>query len=149
VSCSAEDDGIFFEPPFTTLKTSYSDLELEIEKLINEHRSSNSIFVVTKSNTISSVAQSHSLFMAENKVVNHENFPARNYYLTMSQNAKTVGENIGYGYGTAKGIINAWLNSPKHKAIIENSTYTHMGVSMETDQKGRNYFTLIFIEKNN
>jgi uncharacterized protein YkwD len=39
------------------------------------------------------------------------------------------------------------LNSEKHKATIENPTFTDFGISTEANELGRNYFTNIFIKR--
>jgi uncharacterized protein YkwD len=67
--------------------------------------------------------------------------------LQNNANAKKVGENVAYGYGTAEGVVNGWLNSPAHKKIIETEEYTHFGISTEKDSSNRNYFTQIFISR--
>ena len=61
--------------------------------------------------------------------------------------AKSVGENVAYGYKTAEEVVNAWLNSPKHRALIESKNYTHFGISTEASETGSNYFTQMFIKR--
>ena len=39
-----------------------------------------------------------------------------------------MGENIAYGYPTPQDVMNGWLNSPGHKANIENASYRAIGV---------------------
>ena len=41
-----------------------------------------------------------------------------------------AGENIAYGYTTPQSVMNAWLNSPGHKANIENPSYRVIGVGV-------------------
>ena len=147
IACHEEEDGIFFENSYE-LKTTYSTLETEDLKQLNKYRMSKNLSVLEKLDIISSVACSHSTYMSENLIVNHDNFPERNSYLINEENAEVVGENVAYGFGTAKGVVNAWLNSTKHKAIIENDNYTNFGLSIERDSKGQNYFTLLCIKKN-
>ena len=68
-------------------------------------------------------------------------------FIKENTNAETVGENIAYGYISALSVLNAWLDSKEHSQIIENPTYTHFGISSESDEENRIYFTLIFIKK--
>jgi len=54
------------------------------------------------------------------------------------------GENIAYGYQTAQDVMNAWLNSPGHKANIENASYRAIGVGAATASNGAVYWTQDF-----
>ena len=40
-------------------------------------------------------------------------------------------ENIAYGYGDAASVLQAWLDSPGHKANIENCSLTEHGVGLD------------------
>jgi uncharacterized protein YkwD len=39
-------------------------------------------------------------------------------------------ENIAWGYPTAEAVLTGWLNSPGHKANIENCNLTGHGVGL-------------------
>lgn len=43
---------------------------------------------------------------------------------------KVYGENIAYGYGTAKHVMTGWMNSPGHKANILNGDYQSVGIGV-------------------
>ena len=60
--------------------------------------------------------------------------------------SSTVRENVAYGYATASGVVNAWLNSEGHREVIEGD-FTHFDISAEKDENGRWYYTNIFIKK--
>ncbi|WP_298363681.1 CAP domain-containing protein [uncultured Lutibacter sp.] len=145
-SCSKEDDEIYLNP-ITESKNSYSKMELEILSLVNNYRNTLEINKLNKLDVVSSVASTHSKYMAEIGKVSHDNFPERHKKLVSSAMAKVVGENVGYGFNTAKGVFNAWIASDSHRVLIENSKYTHFGISTEQSNDNRNYFTLIFITK--
>jgi uncharacterized protein YkwD len=146
VSCTPEDDGIYFEKIQDT-KIKYSEIEIEILQMINNHRESKNLYPLERMNYISSVAQTHTDYMVETGLVNHDNFPQRNEQLVVNAQAKKVGENVAYGYSTALGVVNAWLNSDSHRAIIENENYTHFGISTEKNESGRYFYTQMFIQK--
>ncbi|BDG35019.1 CAP domain-containing protein [Saccharococcus caldoxylosilyticus] len=40
----------------------------------------------------------------------------------------TAGENIAAGQRTPQEVVNAWMNSPGHRANILNKNFTHIGV---------------------
>lgn len=149
ISCSNDDDGIYFEKiaEDENISVSYSVLELEILDLINVYRETKGLNTLTKLDIVSYVAETHTEYMVETGLVNHDNFPERNQKLVVSASAKSVGENVAYGFNSAKGVVDAWLKSDAHRAIIENENYTHFGVSTERNLEGRNYFTQIFIKR--
>ena len=41
-----------------------------------------------------------------------------------------AGENLALGFNTAEGIVNAWMNSPTHRANILNPEYEDIGVGV-------------------
>ena len=45
----------------------------------------------------------------------------------------SAGENIAKGYGTPEIVMNAWMNSPGHKANILNPNFTHIIVGYDED----------------
>ena len=145
-SCASEDDGIYFEKINET-KSEYTDIELEILDLVNDYRVSKGLNALLKLDIISSIALTHTNYMVETGEVNHANFPQRHENLIINAGAKLVGENVGYGYSSAKGVLNAWKKSEAHIGIIENEDYTHFGISTEQNSKGRNFFTHVFIKQ--
>jgi len=145
-SCSNEDDGIYFNE-INEVKVEYSTMELEILDLVNSHRVAKGMQTLESLDVISSIALSHTEYMVEINEVNHDNFPVRQENLVLKAKAKSVGENVAYGYNTSEGVVNAWLNSDEHRAIIENENYTHFGISIEKNNEGRNYFTQMFIKQ--
>ena len=150
ISCSNDEDGIYFDDTLQTLNAEtvvYSPLENEILDLINNHRENLGLSTLTTLNIVSSVANTHTDYMIETGEISHDNFSTRLNTLKANASAKSVGENVAYGYSSAQGVVNSWLNSEGHKKIIEDPNYTHFGISTERNTEGRNYFTHIFIDK--
>ncbi|MFD1294096.1 CAP domain-containing protein [Lutibacter holmesii] len=145
-SCSSDDDGIYFDET-ANAKVEYSEIELDILELVNNYRMSKGLISLKKLNIISSVAETHTVYMAEMNKVSHDYFPLRHQQLVEDADAKLVGENVGFGFGTAQGVFDAWIKSDSHREIIENSDYTHFGISTKKNNEGRNFFTQIFIER--
>ena len=149
-SCSPEEDGVYFNDTAEVVNTTnvtYSSIESQILDLINDHRSSIGLNTLAKLDIVSGIADGHTNYMIEKGEVNHDNFSQRSQDLMEKAGAKSIGENVAYGYSSAEGVVNGWLNSPAHKNIIENSGYTHFGISTDANQEQRNYFTQIFIKK--
>lgn len=125
----------------------YARIELEVLEIINDYRVSINLEPLEKMDVISIVAETHSNHMVETGIISHDEFHERSALLIGNAHAKSVAENVAYGYATAQGAVNAWLNSDGHKKVIENSKYTHFGISIKQCEKSRNYFTNIFILK--
>lgn len=121
-------------------------IELEILDLINEHRLSLGLNFLEDMSIVKSVAYSHTDYMVDNDIVSHDNFYTRSDYLKSNIGAKKVSENVAYGYGTAQGVVNAWIKSESHKANLEGD-YTNFDISAEKNADGRWYYTNIFIKK--
>jgi hypothetical protein len=118
-SCSPEEDGIYFDQVLET-KLSYSPIEIEILDLVNIYRVEKGLISLNKLNIISSVAESHSNYMVNVGKVNHDFFPERHEKLVNNASAKSVGENVAFGYSSAESVVSAWLASDSHREIIEN-----------------------------
>ncbi len=148
-SCSKEDDGIYLNETTEIINknVTYSKIENDILDLVNTHRNSIGIPTLTKMNIVSGVADGHTEYMIETGQISHDNFDERAQELMDNAGAKSVGENVAYGYTTAESVVKSWLKSPEHKAIIENPHFTHFGISTEANSDGRNFFTQMFIKK--
>lgn len=147
-SCSKEDDGIYFDETSEVInaKVSNSEIETEILNLVNEHRKGLGLSTLSPLSTIKNVASGHTDYMIEKGQLSHENFDQRAQTLMNNTNAKSVGENVAYGFNTAEGAVTGWLNSEGHRKIIEGPDYTHFGISADSNNDDRNYFTHIFIK---
>lgn len=148
-SCAKEEDGVYFNEnsEVANAKVAYSPIESEIVSLVNAHRTSLGLNALNTLNIVSGVADGHTDYMIEVGQVSHDNFAQRAQTLMTEAGAKTVGENVAYGFSSAEGVVKGWLNSDGHRKIIENPDYTHFGISMETSADNRNYYTNIFIKK--
>lgn len=129
------------------INVSYSSIENEIATLINAHRAQNGMQPLNIYNIVSSEADTHTNYMVETGQVNHANFGRRHQNLVNFAGAKSVAENVAYGYSSAEAVVNAWLNSEGHRENIENADFTDFGISTESNNEGRYYFTNIFIKR--
>lgn len=151
-SCSQDDAGIYLDEATTSTKpaddtATYSAIESEIIDLVNKHRESKGLSALKPLTIVSTVADGHTNYMIETGDISHTNFSERTTYLMKNAKAKSVGENIAYGYQSAQTVMDGWLKSTGHRKNIENSKYTHIGISNACNSKGRNYFTQIFIKQ--
>ncbi len=66
----------------------------------------------------------------------------RNFGVTFN----SAGENIAMGQQTPQAVVDAWMNSPGHRANIMNGSFTHLGVGYIV-KDGKPYWTQQFIGK--
>ena len=57
---------------------------------------------------------------------------------------RTWGENIAYGYSTAEAVVQAWIDSPGHRANMLSSKFKELGVGYRVAQSGRAYWVQDF-----
>ncbi|SMC42505.1 Cysteine-rich secretory protein family protein [Cellulophaga tyrosinoxydans] len=120
-----------------------SSNEMELFKLINDHRiaiGKNSL--VFNSETYIAASE-HSAYMVSQGKLSHDNFNLRASKIEKKTKAKNVSENVAKEYVTNEATLEAWLKSPKHKKNIEGN-YTHSALSIKQDVEGNYYFTQIF-----
>nr|WP_288835658.1 CAP domain-containing protein [uncultured Flavobacterium sp.] len=130
--------------PELVLNYTYNVSELETMDLINDYRVSIGLNRLEKINHISFKSEEHDIYMINNKVLNHYDFYARSENIMKVLGAKAVAENIAFNYHSAKSVLNAWLNSPKHRVNIVGN-FTHFGLAIKEDSAtGEKYYTNIF-----
>ena len=56
-------------------------------------------------------------------------------------------ENVGMGLPTVQAMVEAWMNSPGHRANILNPRYGAVGLAVSRDVAGRPYWTLVFADR--
>jgi uncharacterized protein YkwD len=118
----------------------------EILIKINKYRSDQSLGKIEfNKNSATALAVEHCIYMIENGKVSHENFSKRNQAL-IEIGAVKVGENIAFGYTLSSSIVNAWINSPGHKKVLEGN-YNHIGIGVVTSANNKNYVTALFYLK--
>ena len=121
-------------------------LNLELLDEVNAYRVSVGLNPLQIIEHISYKSSEHNDYMLATHTVTHEGFEERKSNLQEVLGAYRVGENVAYAYSSAQSTVNAWVNSPSHKANLEGD-YTHFGASIKTDEQGRKYYTNMFIKK--
>lgn len=107
--------------------------EDEIFTLVNKYRSAKGIHALQKHTQLNNCAGWKSLHMTNYKYMAHDD-PAPPIERSCSTRFATFGynyswgENIAYGYTTPESVMSGWLNSPGHKANIENGAYFAIGI---------------------
>ena len=114
-----------------TDNSAMSKLEQDASELVNEYREENGLKPLTISADLSVKARVKSTDMLENNYFNHISPTYGSPFDLMKSlgiTYRTAGENIAMGYKTAEAVVNAWMNSPSHRANILSSNYTSMGI---------------------
>ena len=119
---------------------------LRITELVNEHRAAAGLNPVKYSAKLSEAAQ---VRVAEiEKSFSHTRPDGRYFSTVFAEHGITYrysGENIAWGQKSAEEVVNAWMNSPGHRANIMNKNFTELGVGYRQNAKGVKYFTQLFI----
>jgi uncharacterized protein YkwD len=127
--------------------TPSNDVEAEVHRLINLHRTGIGLDPLDWSDVIAEQCRNHSIDMANAQTINHDGFNERINKIGETIQWSWAGENVAYNY-SAQSVVTAWLNSPGHKSNIEsNSNLTGVGVAFNEDSVM--YFTQIFIRSSN
>ena len=124
----------------------YTAMETEVLKEVNDYRLSIGLNSLSKVDEVTYQADDHTVYMSSNEVVNHDNFNVRYSNLVSDVGAKSVAENVAFGYNSAEAVVKAWIKSEGHRENIEGD-FTHFGIAIDKDKNGKNYFTNIFIRR--
>lgn len=124
-----------------------NEFEQQVVQLTNVERSKHGLAPLQIDAELSKVAREKSRDMRANNYFDHTS-PVYGSPFDMMRSFgisyTSAGENIAKGQRTPEEVVNAWMNSPGHRANIVNNSYTHIGVGYV--QEG-NYWTQMFIRK--
>jgi len=138
--------------PDASWGTLNSTFASQVVALVNQHRQALGLPALGVSPTLAASAQWKSLHMSGYGYMQHDD-PAPPVARTVSDRLAACGypiglvgwgENIAYGYSTPTAVMTAWLNSPGHRANIENASYRAIGVGVARSSSGLYYWTQDF-----
>jgi len=66
-------------------------------------------------------------------------------YTDLGGSYSFLGENIAFGYRSASGVVQGWMDSQGHKENILNTNYTHLGIGVAVNSEGRIYWVQLFM----
>lgn len=138
-------------PPATsTPSTTTSDVnafEQEVVKLTNAERTKAGLSPLQTDAKLMAAAREKSQDMQTNKYFSHTSPTFGSPFDRMKAlgiTYKGAGENIAQGQRSPQEVVQAWMDSPGHRANILNGKFTHIGVGYV---KSGNYWTQQFIQK--
>jgi uncharacterized YkwD family protein len=131
----------------TTSANALSAYEQKVVELTNVERAKQGLPALKIDTALSKVARIKSQDMKDRGYFSHTSPTYGSPFDMMKQfgiSYSTAGENIAQGQRTPEEVVNAWMNSPGHRANIMNANFTHIGVGYVASG---NYWTQMFIGK--
>ena len=133
----------------TNQNTTITSDEQEVFNLINNERQKNGLSALKIDNEVQRVAKIKAQDMVNNNYFSHQS-PTYGSPFDMLKSFKisykSAGENIA-GNSSNTGAVNAWMNSPGHRANILNSSFNYTGIGVVTGSKYGKIYVQMFIGK--
>ncbi|MFE6777221.1 CAP domain-containing protein [Streptomyces sp. NPDC057702] len=129
-----------------TPKTAPSGVTAEVLALVNEARTDAGCRPLAASGTLNRVADTYAGVLADERDLSHTGPDGSTVGDRVTRSGytwSTVGENIARGQSDADAVMDAWLNSPGHRANILNCSFREMGLGVEQGSGGP-WWTQVF-----
>jgi uncharacterized protein YkwD len=116
---------------------SRAELRAGVVKLTNEIRSDRGCKPLRTSERLTRSAQRHANDMAERNYFSHTSRNGDRWWQRIERAGypDPAGENIAYGFATARGVVRAWMRSPSHRRNIVDCDFRAIGVGFHGDGK--------------
>jgi uncharacterized protein YkwD len=121
--------------------------EEELRLLINAERTSRGLAPLALDALLAQVAEAHSQDMINRDFFDHINpdgLDPGDRLDNAGYAASTWGETLGAGYTTPEIMLNGWLNSSGHRAILLSPNFTEIGLGYVTGGDYGHYWTAVF-----
>lgn len=118
--------------PISTTADSEPTLTQTVIKLINYERIQAGLKPLSLNAKLNQSASSHSQDMAEKDYFNHtgsDDSRVSDRIYNAGYHYSLAGENIAAGQSSAEEVVQAWMNSPTHRANIMSADYQETGIS--------------------
>jgi uncharacterized protein YkwD len=120
--------------------------EAELIRLVNQQRAQNGLSSLQTSLALSEAARRHSTDMAMHNIFSHTGSDGSSPWDRIRATGYRLGaggETVGGGYATPSDMVNGWMNSPGHRAILLGS-YCEVGAGYAAGGTYRYYWTMDF-----
>lgn len=99
---------------------------------VNQKRQENGVSSLVENPQLQVAAKNKSIDMIINNYFEHYAQGRTPWMFIKSQgyDYQIAGENLAMGFETSEGVVNAWMNSPVHRANILNSEFEEIGVGV-------------------
>jgi uncharacterized protein YkwD len=119
---------------------------LKILELVNIERGRHGLPPMAHNDQLAQAAQLHSEEQALYQEMSHTGKDGSNPGDRIARTGyvfRSWGENVAFGYGSAQSVMNAWMDSPGHRANILSSN-TEIGLGLAFSSTGAPYYTQVF-----
>ncbi len=133
--------------PTATPTSQGNSFESEVFKLVNQERIKAGLDLLSNDTRLTSSARKHSEDMAQQNFFSHRSLDGRtpgDRIKAEGYSGFTYGENIAAGFSTPESVMEAWMNSPGHRANILNPDFCDIGVGYAEGGNFRHYWTQNF-----
>jgi len=124
-------------------------IENKVAQLVNQERAKRGLAPLTYNWEVARVARYKSTDMMNKNYFSHTSPTYGSPFRMMESfgiRFSAAGENIAMGQRTPEEVMNAWMNSPGHRANILSNNYTQIGVGYAKSSSGKIYWTQMFIK---
>lgn len=138
-------DAVQQDPALGQSSATPPSLADQVVALVNEQRQQAGLKPVRLNPLLSAAAQAHSQDMALNDFFGHtgsNNSSAATRIAAAGYDYNVIGENIAAGFATPEAAVQAWMDSPGHRANILHPMLEEMGVGfyfLENDAGQTNF----------
>lgn len=118
----------------------------EVLALVNEERADAGCRPLTADGTLGRVADTYAGVMADTQRLSHTGPDGSTVGDRVTRSGYTwssVGENIARGQADAEAVVDAWMNSPGHRANILNCSFRELGIGVDQGSGGP-WWTQVF-----
>ena len=130
------------EPVEETPPTTCTNEGNQVFQLVNQRRKENGLAELTYRNDIQDAAN-----IRANEIIStfsHTRPDGSSCFTAVTVNYYAIGENIASGQKNVQEVMNAWMNSPGHRANILSKQFTGIAVGV-VQYQGVSYWVQIFI----
>ncbi len=128
-------------------KDKITSMEDEVSRLINIERAKECANPLRTDERLRTAARNHSADMAKNDYFSHVSLDGRTFVDRIARagypRGSAAAENIAAGYGSAKAVVQGWLDSPGHRRNIMSCGSKAVGVGLAY-RGGKPYWTQDF-----
>ncbi|WP_330461439.1 sigma-70 family RNA polymerase sigma factor [Streptomyces sp. NBC_00820] len=125
--------------PAPQLQAAPADTVAQVVELVNKERATAGCGALTEDPQLEKAAQGHSDDMAARDFFEHTNPDGTDpgqRIIAAGYHWSTYGENIAEGQPTPQAVMEAWMNSPGHRANILNCAFKNIGVGVHKGSGG-------------
>jgi len=135
---------IIVEPPPTNISAQIA----EVVRLVNIERAKEKLPALKSNNSdLNKLAQIRANEIVKAYRPDHRRPDNRQWHTVFDDNKVTyraIGENIAKGYRTPAEVVQAWMDSPGHRANIMKKEFTHIGIGISTGTANTIYWSQLF-----